>query len=103
MALYVGEILILKATATNPLDDLPITDALGTVQFFEPGLSPATKPEDRTPFPGRDLAIAYDEDAVAYLAYVATAGWAAGKWSYRVQLAGPSFLTWEYGTFVLRA
>ena len=40
----------------------PITDATGSIEFFEPGKSPATKVEDRTPKDGLGLVVTFDAD-----------------------------------------
>lgn len=109
MAIYVGETVTIVCAAVNPLDDTVIADATAHVDFFAPGKNPAKVPADRTVDQG-PFSMAYDSSVVnkdgstgAYVAYVPTdATWHAGKWSYRVKLAG-AYDTWEFGTFSLVA
>lgn len=108
MANYVGEGLTILCAATDPATGAPITADTGEVEFYAPGKNPAAIPADRTPDQG-PFSMGYDATVVnrdgsfgAYIGYVDTTGWAAGKWTYRVKLVG-AFASWEYATVVLKA
>lgn len=106
MTIFVGEAVTIVCAAINPLTATVISDATGQVDFYAPGKTPKTVPADRTPdhgpFPSLFDASVLNKDGSlgAYVAYVDTTGWTAGKWSYKVTLTG-SYDTWEYGQFAL--
>lgn len=108
MAIYVGEVVTIIASATNPATQTVITDALAEVEFYAPGKSPARVPADRVldhgPVPMTYDATVINKDGTtgAYIGYAGTEGWVGGKWSYKVTLSG-SYDTWEYGSFALVA
>jgi hypothetical protein len=113
MTTFVGESLTFKVAATSPVDGHPITDATVTVQFYAPGLNPASTLADRVTT-GVNLVLTYsslatgptyDRDQVlgAYVGHRVTTGMAAGKWSYRANIKSLTYDSWEYGTFVLKA
>ncbi len=106
MTIFVGEAITIVCAAINPLVGTIISDAQGQVEFYAPGKAPKTTPADRTPDNG-PVPVQFDATVInkdgslgAYVAYVDTAGWLPGKWSYKVTLTG-SYDTWEYGTFAL--
>jgi hypothetical protein len=108
VTIFVGEAITVVCAAVNPLTGLVIADANGQVEFYGPGKQPKTVPGDRVADQG-PVAVTFnatvankDGTVGAYVAYVDTTGWAAGKWSYRVTLTG-SYNTWEYGSFTLAA
>jgi hypothetical protein len=113
MTIFVGESLTFKVAATSPVDGHSITDAAVTVEFYAPGLNPATTLADRVTT-GANLVLTYsslatgptyEKDRVlgAYVGHRVTTGMAAGKWSYRAHIQSSTYDSWEYGTFVLKA
>lgn len=108
MAIYVGEGITVVCAAKNPVTQTAITDAIAVVEFYAPGKNPAKVTTDRTVDEG-PFAMTYDETVVnsdgtkgAYIAFVDTTGWVAGKWTYRCVLAG-AYESWEYATVRLDA
>lgn len=101
MVMYVGERILVRAAARNPLTGVMITDADVRVEFYAPGKRVKTEPADRVvdygPFP-----LLYQPATESYVVYVDTDGWVKGKWTCRVTLAG-SYDSWEYQTFTLKA
>lgn len=108
MAIYVGESVTVIAAAVNPVSGAVISDATGVAEFYAPGKNPAKTPADRTPDAGPvplvfDATVSNKDGTVgAYVGYVETTGWAAGKWTFKATLSG-SYDTWEYGSFSLSA
>lgn len=100
MTLYVGEAVTVKAVATDPIRNVPITDATAEVEFYAPPKNPKANPEDRTR-DGDTVTLTYDVDAGCYLGYADTTGWEPGKWAFKVTLSG-SYDSWEYGSFTLK-
>lgn len=101
MALYVGEAVTIKATATDPLRNTVISDATAVCDFYAPGKDPKGVPADRT-VDKPQITLTFDAALGVYLGYANTAGWVPGKWSFKVTLSG-SYQSWEFGTFTLKA
>jgi hypothetical protein len=108
MAIYVGEGITILCAAKNPATGVAIADAIAVVEFYAPGKNPAKVVGDRTVDHG-PFAMSYDATVVnsdgskgGYAAYVDTTGWDAGKWTYRVVLAG-AYESWEYASVRLLA
>lgn len=108
MAIYVGEGVTIICVAKNPVTGAVISNATASLDFFAPGKNPAKVPADRTVDEG-PVAMSYDATIVntdgttgAYIAFVDTTGWAAGKWAYRVTIES-AYESWEFGTFKLGA
>ncbi len=99
--MYVGEKIVIRAAARNPLTGALITDAVARVEFYAPGKRVKTRPEDRIvdygPFP-----LSYQPATESYVVFVDTENWAKGKWTCKVTLSG-SYDSWEYHTFTLKA
>lgn len=108
MAIYVGETVTIVGAAFDPVAQRIINDALATVVFYAPGKNPIRNPEDRVPDFGpvpmdfNGVVVNKDGTIGAYVGYIGTAGWAPGKWHYRVTLTG-TYESWEFGTFTLKA
>ncbi len=109
MAIYSGEAITVVADARNPgRSSVVITDANAAVEFYAPGTNPAKVPADRVvvhgPFPMTfDPAFTLKDGTLgAYVGYVDTASWPAGKYPFKVTLSG-SYDSWEYGVFTLVA
>lgn len=108
MTLYVGEAITVACYAKNPVTGIVISDADATADFWAPGKNPAKVPADRDPVDNTAAmswnALVQNDDGTlgAYIAFVDTTGWDAGKWAYRVTLAG-AYDSWEYGSFKLEA
>lgn len=101
MVLYVGETVTIKVAATNPLKaNAVITDGVCTVDLYPVGADPKNDVTQR--LASNTVAATYDAEAQAYLAFVNTDGYVAGKYAYRAQLAG-AYDSWEYGSFSLKA
>lgn len=101
MVLYVGETVTIKVAATNPLKgNAVIADGVCTVELYAVDTDPKGDPAARTVV-GAPHAAAWDAEAQAYLAYIPTDGFAAGKHPYRAVLAG-AYDSWEYGAFTLK-
>lgn len=102
MALYLGEAVRIRASATDPesgaaLDPPPTSAA---VDFWAPGVD---RKEAEPTIPG--VAMTYRTEQNDFVLFQATAGpsWTVGKWTYRVTVQGEAFSNWEYGTFALKA
>lgn len=108
MAIYSGEGITVIMAAVNPVTGAVIGTGDASVAFYAPGKNPKTVVADRTPDEGPfamsfDATIANkDGTSGAWVAYVDTTGWDAGKWSYKAELTG-AFSSWEYGSFKLGA
>lgn len=100
MTLYAGEAVTIKASATDPVHNTVIADAVAVVDFYAPGKNPKVNPADRV-IDKPQVALTYDAAVKLYLGYADTTGWVDGKWSFKVTLSG-SYDSWEYGTFTLR-
>lgn len=101
MTVYVGETLTITMKALDPVRGAAITDAAPQVNFYAPGKNPKSNPDDRTADHG-PFAMTYDAEAALYVAEVATGGWVAGRWTYRVEL-GDAYESWEYASVPLKA
>ena len=106
MTIYVGEGITVLGAAVNPVSGLVISDALAEVEFYAPGKTPQRVVADRIADFG-PVAMTFQSTVAnkdgtfgAYVGFVDTTGWVAGKWSYRVKLSG-SYGSWEFGTFAL--
>lgn len=101
MALHVGETFVVTSTARNPVSGELLADLRGEVEFYSPEKKPRLYEQDRVadhgPYPA-----SYDAEQQVYLAYVDTAGWQPGRWTYRFSVAGDTFEGWEYGVMLLR-
>lgn len=108
MAIYVGEVIAVRAKATHPFTKDPITDLTGEVHFYEPSKDPKGSPTDRAAPDRGPFALSYDAASEGYVAFApttdATLGdWVPGKWSFRVKLAGGTYNNFEFGTVTVKA
>lgn len=100
MALYLGEAVRIRATATDPdtgsLLDPPPTSA--HVDFWAPGVDRKTNAPTIS-----GQAMSYRSAENDFVLYQDTQGtpWVAGKWVYRVTVVGDSFSNFEYDSFRL--
>jgi hypothetical protein len=109
VTIFVGEAITVVADARNPARaSVVISDAMAQVEFYAPGSNPAKVPADRVvtqgPFPmAFDSAFTLKDGTLgAYVGYVDTTGWPAGRTPFRVTLSG-SYDSWEYSSFNLVA
>ena len=100
MALYLGEAVRIRATATDPDTGLALDPAptSASVDFWAPGVD--RKTEDPT-IPG--VAMSYRSEKSDFVLYQSTEGdpWVVGKWTYRVTVVGESYSNFEYDNFKL--
>lgn len=101
MALYLGEAVRIRASATDPetglaLDPPPVE---AVVDFWAPGLD--RKVDDPT-FSG--VVMSYRTEQKDFILFQSTTGdgWIPGKWIYRVKVTGDSFENFEYANFTLK-
>lgn len=87
--MYVGEDLLLKVNAANP-----VTGEIGasptetvTVSCYAQGKDPAGSAVDRAN-PDYTFTLPYVPGMLAYYDVIPTAGWAAGTWTLRIDLTG---------------
>lgn len=108
MAIYAGEGVTIVCQAVDPSTTQPITAADAVVEFFAPGKNPISNPDDRTVDEG-PIDMTFDATVLnkdgtlgAYTAVVDTAGWAPGKWTYRVTVTD-ALPAWDYASVTLKA
>lgn len=104
MALYLGEAVRLRATATDPETGLPLTPTGASVDFWAPGKNPIKDPDVRA-FPDvGNQPMVWRPETQDFVLVASTTGpaWTAGKWTYRVTVQGEAFSNWEFSTFTLK-
>jgi hypothetical protein len=100
MTTYVGEKVTIRVEASDPILGQAITDGQLSVEFYAPGKDPKNLPDDRVKDQG-PYDMTWSDEAQAYFVQVSTAGWVAGKWTYKVTLTG-GYDSWEYATLTLK-
>jgi hypothetical protein len=93
-----GNTGVFSAHATDPITKLVISDAACVFDFFAPGKDPEHNPADRTI--DHTAVGNFDLRVQGYLAYVQTAGWTPGIWTYRATLTS-TYVYSQYANFTL--
>lgn len=99
MTMYVGDDLLIKVSAANPLTGRPTQTATVTVNAYNPAKNPRASAVDRAA-PDHTVTLAYTAVQHAYTGAFATTGWTAGTWTLLVAVTG-DLTGHEYRTITL--
>lgn len=85
--MYVGEDLLLKVRASNPVTGHVARSSTVVAQLYAPGKNPRVSADDRAD-PDALVTLLFDIELDAYYGATPTVGWEVGVWTMLVDLTG---------------
>ena len=85
--MYVGDDLVIKVNAYNPLTGATVAASTVTINAYNPLKDPRNNTDDRDA-PDHTATLAYEESLLAYYGVISTTGWDAGAWTLETVITG---------------
>lgn len=85
--MYVGDDLVIKVNAYNPLNGNVIEASTVTINAFNPVKDPRNNEDDRAA-PDHTVTLVYEQTLLAYYGVLPTAAWTPGDWTLQTVITG---------------